>query len=111
MGLGSFFKNKKEEVAAEDYKDLDIGIYESAERPALLIKIATVTAGTGAVGMQAGGGRSGQPGQTGGGGRSGQPSQIPGGGNQGGWDNGGMTPPESGAFGGGSPGETPGRRK
>ena len=43
MGLGSFFKNKKEEVAAEDYKDLDIGIYESAERPALLIKIATVT--------------------------------------------------------------------
>ena len=43
MGLGSLFKSKKEETSAEDYKDLDIGIYESTERPALLIKIATVT--------------------------------------------------------------------
>ena len=43
MGLGSLFKGKKEEASAEDYKDLDIGTYESSERPALLIKIATVT--------------------------------------------------------------------
>jgi SepF-like predicted cell division protein (DUF552 family) len=43
MGLGSFFKNKKEEVSPEDYKELDLSSFESAGRPALLIKIATVT--------------------------------------------------------------------
>ena len=43
MGLGSFFKNKKEEVSPEDYKIPDLTSYESDERPALLIKIATIT--------------------------------------------------------------------
>jgi len=43
MGLGSFFKNKKEEVSPEDYKELDLTSYDTDNRPALLIKIATVT--------------------------------------------------------------------
>jgi SepF-like predicted cell division protein (DUF552 family) len=43
MGLASFFKNKKEEVSPEDYKELDLTSFEPTERPALLIKIATIT--------------------------------------------------------------------
>ncbi|MDR2855707.1 MAG: cell division protein SepF [Methanomicrobiales archaeon] len=43
MRLWPFSKNPNEETSAEDYKDLDIGTYESSDRPALLIKIATVT--------------------------------------------------------------------
>jgi SepF-like predicted cell division protein (DUF552 family) len=42
MGLGSFFKNKREETSPEDYKELDLTAFEHDERPALLIKIATV---------------------------------------------------------------------